>query len=146
MTACEQSAGSTHLRVRRGEDLGEHLHRELLGERSDRERKQRSAAHREDVIERIRCCDGTVVAGIVDNRREEVEREDERALVVQPVDGCVVGGGEPNEQVLRLRGDEAREQLLETGRRILRGAAAARGEVCQLDAPGVDVQNSPPEG
>ena len=62
---------------------------------------------------------------VVDERREEVEREDERALVVEPVDGGVVGRIEADEEVLRLRRDEALQQLLEPRRRVLRRAAAA---------------------
>ena len=67
--------------------------------------------------------------GVVDERREEVEGEDERAVVVELVDGRVVGGREPDEQVLGLDGHEALEQLLEPRRRVLRGAAAADRQV-----------------
>ena len=59
--------------------------------------------------------------GIVDDGREEVDREDERALVVELVDGGVVRRAEPDEEVLRLRRHEARQQLLEpAGRRTSR--------------------------
>ena len=70
------------MRVGRGEDRAEHLDRKLLGERGDREREQRRAAHREDVVERVRRSDCSVVGGVVDDRREKVEREDDRPLVV----------------------------------------------------------------
>jgi hypothetical protein len=80
--------------------------------------------HCEHVVERIRRGDRAVVAGVVDDGREEVEREDQRALVVQTIDGRVVRRGETDEQVLGLDRNESRQQLLETRSRILRGAAA----------------------
>jgi hypothetical protein len=87
--------------------LPEHLDRQLLREGRDREREQRRAAHRENVVERVGGGDCTVVARVVDDRREEVEREDERPLVVEPVDSRVVGRCEPDEEVLRFGRDEA---------------------------------------
>ena len=53
-------------------------------------------------------------------------------LVVEPIDGGVVGRGEPDEQILRLRGDEPREQLLEAGGGVLGRAAAGGDELGQL--------------
>ena len=64
-------------------------------------------------------------AGSSTMRREEVGREDERALVVELVDGGVVGRVEPDEEVLRRRRREAGEELLEPGRRVLRRAPAS---------------------
>ena len=81
-------------------------------------------AHREHVVERVRRRDRAEVPGIVDERREEVDGEDERALVVEPVHGRVVGRVEPDEEIRRLGRHEPREQLLEPRRRVLRGAAA----------------------
>ena len=121
----EQAAGRAHLLISGGEDLREHLHRQLFRKRRDREREQRDASHCENVVECVGRCDRAVVAGVVDDRREEVEREDERALVVQAVDGRIVRRREPDEEVLRLDGHEAREQLLEARSRVLGGAASA---------------------
>ena len=104
------------------------LRLELLREGRDREREQRRAAHGEDVVERVRRRDPSEERRVVDERREEVDREDERALVVEPVDGRVVRRIEADEEVLRLRGDEALQQLLEPRRGVLRRAAAADGE------------------
>ena len=106
--------------------------RQLLGKRRDREREQRHAAHREDVVQRVRRGDRAEVVGIVDDRREEVDREDERALVVELVHRRVVGGVEPDEQVLGLGRHEPAQQLLEARRRVLRRAAACGREVGQL--------------
>ena len=109
--AREQPARGAHLRVGRGEDLGEHLDRQILGERRDRQREQRRAAHREDVVQRVGRSDRAVVAGLVDDGWEEVEGEDDRALVVDAIDGGVVRRREADEQVLRLDRDESLEQL-----------------------------------
>ena len=68
------------------------------------------------------------VAGSSTSGGKKSTREDERALVVEPVDRGVVGRVEADEQVLGLRRDEALQQLLEPRRRVLRGAAAADGE------------------
>ena len=138
--ACEQTARRAHLLIGRSEDRAEHLHRQLLREGGDREREQRHTAHREHVVERVRRSDRAVVARIVDHRREEVEREDQGALVVEPVNSRIVRGREPDEQILRFDRDEAREQFLEARSRVLRGAAATRGEICELHASGLGVQ------
>ena len=86
------------------------------------------AAHREDVVERVRRGDAPEERWIVDERREEVEREDERALVVELVDDGIVRGREPDEQVLGLGGHEPSQQLVEAGGGVLGSAAAARRE------------------
>ena len=128
VAAREDRAGAAHDLVRSGEDLAQHLGRQLLREGRDREREQRHAAHREDVVERVRRRDRAEVARVVDDRREEVDREDERALVVEPVDRGVVGRIEPHEQIRGLDRHEAGEQLLEPRRRVLRGAAPGPGQ------------------
>ena len=115
----------------------EHLGRKLFGERRDGEREQRGAAHGEDVVERVRRGDRAERARVVDQRREEVDREDDRPIVVEPVDRRVVRGVEPDEEVLRLGGDEPGEQRLEPRGCVLRGASARpreRGELHGLDA------------
>ena len=53
-------------------------------------------------------------------------------LVVEPVDGGVVRRREPDEQILRLDGHEAGQQLLEPGGRVLGRAAAGGDELGQL--------------
>src|SRR6476619_6542696 len=58
-------------------------------------------------------------------------------LVVQPVDGRIVGRREPDEQVLGLGRDETSEQLLEARGRVLGGAAPAGSEVGELYGAGV---------
>ena len=131
--AGENRACSAHALVRSGEHVSEHLDRKLLGKGGDRERQERRATHREDVVQRIRGGDRTEGARVVDERREEVDREDDRAVVVQPVDRRVVGGIEPDEKILRLRGNEPREQRLESSCRVLGGATARAGEGGERD-------------
>src|SRR5207302_9306698 len=86
-----------------------------------------------DVVQRIRRGNRAVVAGIVDDRWEEVEGEDEGALRVEAVDGRVVSRRKADEQIFGLGGDESPQQLLEPRGRILRRAAAAGGEICEFD-------------
>jgi len=126
--AREDRAGSAHLLGRSGEDRPEHLGRELLRESGDRQREQRRAAHREHVVEGVRGCDAAEGGRVVDERREEIQCEHERPLVVELVHGCVVRGREPDEQILRLQRNEALQELFEPGRRVLRGAAPADGQ------------------
>ena len=54
VTAGEDRPRLADLRVRAREHRGDGLVRELLGEGGDREREQRRAAHREDVVQRVR--------------------------------------------------------------------------------------------
>src|SRR5262249_42342232 len=101
-------------------------------ERSDREGEERRSAHCEDVVERIRRRDRAVVLGIVDKRGKEVDREDERAPVVESVYGRVVGGGEPDQQILFLGRHDPGEGPLEPRRRVLCGATPGRCEIGEL--------------
>ena len=141
MASDEHGPGPAHDLVGASEDLAEHLHRQLFRERGDREGEEWSAAHRENVVERVRGRDRSVVAGVVDDGREEVEREDDRALVVEAVDGGVVRSSETDQQVLGFDRNEALEQLLEAGGRILRSAAPAGGEIGQLDVGCVEIHS-----
>ncbi len=114
------------------EDRAQHARGQLFGKGGHREREERRAPHGEDVVECIRRRDGAEVARVVHHGREEVDGEDERALVVELVDRGVVGRAEPDEQVLGLRRDEAREQLVEPARGVLGRAAAGRDELREL--------------
>src|SRR5206468_11255346 len=88
---------------------------------------------RENVVEGVRVRDRAVVAPVVDDWGEEGEREDQRPLVVEAVDGGVVRGSEPDEEVLGLCGQEPGQELLEARVRVLRLAAAAGVEIRELD-------------
>ena len=134
MAAGEDRARLAHLPVGAVEDRAHDLDRQLLRQRRDRQREQRLTTHREHVVQRVRGRDRPEVVRVVDDRREEVDREDERTLVVELVDRGVVGRVEPDEQVLGLGGHEAAQQLLEARRRVLRRAPARRRQVGQLHA------------
>ena len=64
---------------------------QVFGERRDRQREQDAATHREDVTQRVRGRDLAECPRVVDERREEVERADDRELVGEPVGGGVIG-------------------------------------------------------
>ena len=144
VTSRQKAARRADLGIGGGEDLREHRHRQLLRKRRNRECEQRCAPHREDVVQRVRSRDGAVVAGIVDDRREEVEGKDQRPFVVEAIDRGVVCRRQPDEQVLRLRGHEAGQQLLEPGCRVLGSTAAAGCEICELHSAGIKVHGSSP--
>ena len=136
MAAGEDAARLAHLRRRAREHGGNRLAGQRLRKRSDRQRDERRRPHGEDVVERVRRGDRTEVAGIVDDRREEVDREDERALVVELVDRRVVGGREPDEEI-RVRFDrQGADEVLQQRRRVLRRAPAARHELREPDLAG----------
>ena len=125
VAAGENRACRTYLLCGGREDGTEHLGRKLFREGGDRQSEERRAAHRVHIVERIRRRNPAEGRWIVDERREEVEREDDRPLVVELVDGRIIGRREPDQEVLRFDGDEAPQQLFEAGCGVLRGAAAA---------------------
>ena len=131
--AREDSAGRGDLIGCGGEDRRDRLVREALRKRGDREREQRHAAHREDVVQRIRRGDPAVESRVVDERREEIDGEDERPVRVQPVDRGIVGRSQADEQVLGVGRHEPLHELLEPRGRELGGAATALREVGQPD-------------
>ena len=101
VAAGERAARLADLGRRAGEDLGHHVARQVLGEGRDRQREQDPAAHREDVRQRVRRGDLAERPRVVDERREEVERADDREVVADPVDRRVVGRGEAGDQGVR---------------------------------------------
>ena len=102
---------------------------DLHRERDDRQREDRAPAHRVDVGERVGRRDPAEEARIVHDRREEVDRLDDRLAAAQPVDRGVVGlarcrraGSDPSPAgTFRSRADRSNWP-------DLAGAAGARGE------------------
>jgi len=88
-----------HLLRPAAQDLGDDLRRQVGGEAADVECQHYLAAHGVDVAHRVGGGDGTVVVGVIHHGREEVERLDDRHLVVDPVDGGIVAHLQPDEQV-----------------------------------------------
>ena len=72
-----------------------------IGIATKRERHDRPAAHRVDVADRVGRGDAAEVERIVDDRHEEVGGRDQRLLVVELVDGGVVGGLDADHQLGR---------------------------------------------
>ena len=140
VAAGEGAAGLADLGRRAGEDLGHDLARQLLGEGRDRQREQHPAAHREHVGQRVRRGDLAERPRVVDERREEVERADDRQVVADPVDGRVVGRVEAGDQGVgrvAVLGAEAGERLGQEVRPELRRAAAAVGQLGQAEGLGL---------
>ena len=112
-------------------DLAGHVHRKLRRQRGDVQRQNRARAHRVNIAERIGRGDRAVAVRVVYNRREEVRRDDERVLRVQPVHRSVIGRANANQQIgvicrIKHRLDGA--QNLRQGRRgQLRRSPSARG-------------------
>ena len=121
------------------EDLTEYLGGKLLRERRYRECEERHATHGKNIIERVGRRDRAEVPRIVDDRREEVDGEHDRPLVVEAVDGRVIGRVEADEELCRVDRNEACEQRLEASRRILRGAPAGLRERGQRRGHGHEI-------
>ncbi len=137
VAAGQRPAGLPDLGRGAREDLGQHVARQVLGERRDRQGEEDAAAHREDIGQGVRGRDLAERARVVDQRREEVERADDRQVVADPVGGGVVGrveAGEEGARSVRGRlGTKARERLGQQVRTELRGTAAAVGQLGQAE-------------
>jgi hypothetical protein len=95
----------------------------------DGEREDRLAAHGVDVRERIGRRDTPEVVRVVDDGHEEVGGRDDGLLVVETVDGGVVGRFRADEQIgKRRQRRDALEQRRQHARRDLAAAAAAMRE------------------
>ena len=108
VAAGERAARLAHLGRRAREDLGHDVARQVLGEGRDRQREQHPAAHREDVRQRVRGGDLAEGPRVVHERREEVERADDREVVAHPVDRRVVGRGRGRRAARRARRPRSR--------------------------------------
>ena len=116
------------------EDLLQHVGSEPLErERHEVERGDGPAAHRVDVRERVGGGDAAEVVRVVDDRREEVDRLDQRQVVGEPVDAGVVGGVGPDEHVRVVLGRERVHDRQQVGRAELAAAAGAVGQRGERD-------------
>ena len=78
----------------------------VLRERRDRERGQRTAAHRIDVADGVGRGDLAVDVRVVDDRREEIDGLHQRRPALPPVHTRIVRGPEVDQDtVVGLRGD-----------------------------------------
>ena len=99
-----------------------------------RQRHDRLAAHGVDVGDRVGGGDAAEVERVVDDRHEEVGGGDQRLLVVELVDGGVVGGLDAHQQFRRHR--QARRALEDFGQHAGRDLAAAAAAVRQRGEAG----------
>ena len=120
------------------EDGRERVPWQLLGERRDRQGEQDPTPHREHVVESVGCGDLAEGPGVVDERRKEVERADDREVVGDAIGGRVVGRRQAGDQIIR-RGRDARPDA-EPGQRVgqqvraqLGRAATAVSQLGQAD-------------
>jgi hypothetical protein len=81
------------------EDLGERRGRELRREGDEVQGEDRLAPHGVDVAQGVGGGDRAEVVGLVDDRREEVGRQDQRPPAPEVEDGGIVRLGEPDEDV-----------------------------------------------
>ena len=108
------------------QDLAQDVPAELLErEGDDVHRRQRHPAHRVDVRQRVRRRDPAEVVGVVDDRREEVDRHHERDLVGQLEHRGVVSGIGADEQPRRLDGGQPPDDRQQRRCRQLASAARA---------------------
>ena len=146
--AREDRPGRAHALVGAREDVREQLDRKLFRERGDGEREQRQPAHGEDVVQGVRRGDRAERPRVVHEGWEEVDREDDGPVRVEPVDRRVVRRVETDEEVLRVRGDDSGEQRLEASGRVLRRAATRsreRGEGDRLHGEQYGLAGGKPE-
>ena len=104
------------------QDLGEQLERELVDRPSRHVQSEpRRPAHRVHVTECVGGRDPSPVAGVVDQRREEVEGQHQSGSIREAVHGGVIAGLLRHEDVLRLRG---RAEQIEHPRELPRAELA----------------------
>ena len=117
VAAGEDAARLADLRGRSLEHRRERRLREVLGERGDRQREQHPPAHREHVGQRVGGGDLAIRDRVVDERRKEVERAEDRQVVRDAVRGGVVG---------RLEAGDERRVVGPCPRRARTSASASR--------------------
>ena len=104
--------GDARLRRRLDASLqhaGEHREREVIHRpRRDVQREEGGTSHGVDVRHRVGGSDASPVVRVVHDRREEVERGDDRAIVVHLPDGGVIAGVDAHQHLGRDVGQSQR--------------------------------------
>ncbi len=81
-------------------DLGQYREiNTLLRKASDRERSDWGSTHRPHIVNRVERRNAAIVERVVDYRREEVERLNDREVVAETVNSCIVGRVEADNQI-----------------------------------------------
>ena len=134
VAAGQKRPGFAHLVRAAAQHLGHDVFSEAARKGEDVEGRERARAHREHVGERVGRGDGAELVGVVHHRREEVEREHGGGVVVEAVDGCVVGGLEAQQKLGRGRRRDALQYVGEVARTPLGRSTALLGQVRQPNA------------
>ena len=119
------------------EDLNQHFDREqLIRKADDAERRDRFPAHGIDVAERVRRGNRAELARIVDDRREEIGGEDDRQVVVDFVNGGVIGRRGTDQHIGIGDRRERAQQRQQIPGRLLGGATGALGKLRESNRRG----------
>ena len=137
VAAHHERARLAHLVGPAAQHLAHHVGAQTAREREDVERRQRLRPHGEHVGQRVRRGDGAELVGVVRHRREEVERQHRGRVVVQAVDGGVVGRVEAQQQIGVGRRRDVLQYLFEVSRTPLRRSTALLGEAGEPYALGL---------
>ena len=119
------------------EDFRQDRRRQVFGKADDVEGEEDFGAHGVDVAHGVGGGDGAVGVGVIDDGREEVERQDDRKLIADAIDSGVVKAVEAEEQVGVLFGPESvgerAQDLRQEGDARLSRSAGAGGEAGEAD-------------
>ena len=130
----DERAGFVYFILTAGENAGKDLEGKVLGwERYDIECGERLAAHRVDVGQRVRSSNLTKVVRVVDDRREEIHRLDEREIVAQHEDPRVVEGLTTHENAAVGVHRHAAQRLGQVTRTQLGGSTSAAREAREAE-------------
>ena len=134
VAAHHERARLAHLVGAAAQHVGHHVGAQAAREREDVERRQRLRPHGEHVGQRIRRGDGAELVGVVHHRGEEIERQHRGRVVVQTVDGGVVGRVEAQQQICVGRRRDVLQYLFEVSRTPLRRSTALLGKAGETNA------------
>jgi len=112
--------------------LHDALSQEIPGKREEIQREEGSRAHGVDVRQGVRGGDPPEVVRVVDQGREEVERNHEGTTVAERIHGGVVAGRGVHQRFSTLDGDQVTQDLRQLGHAELTGSA---GSVSKLGQP-----------
>jgi hypothetical protein len=99
VTSRQDGAGFFDLLRPAPQDGDHHLRRKIGRHHEQVERQEGLGAHRVQIGKGIGGGDLAEVEGVIDNRGEEIGRDDERPARIQPPDGGVIRRAEPDQQV-----------------------------------------------
>ena len=146
VSARDRAPGFAHLVGPALQDCGDHLGGEILGKGRDVQREQDIGAHRVDIVQRVGGRDRAEAVGVIDQRREEVQRLHDRLPLVEAIDSRIVGLVQTDEELrvlMRGKFPAKLSQNLRQGRRpILRRSTSAMRQLGQANL--LDSHRSPP--